>query len=78
MNNKPKPLQFGAPPVNGGFRMPSKYINEINDLKKKSEKAEENIKDLSERWNINDRILQKINDYYETNLRAISVKSLGD
>ena len=50
----------------------------MNDLKKKGEKNEENNKELFERWTINDKILQKINDYYESNLRAVSIKSMGE
>jgi hypothetical protein len=36
------------------------------------------LSELGDKHSINDRILMKINEYYENNLRAISVRSLGE
>ena len=36
------------------------------------------IKELLERASTSERTLLKINDYYELNLRAISVRNLGE
>lgn len=40
--------------------------------------ADASIKEMYERHQINDRIVMKINDYYETNLKVISVRGLGE
>ena len=36
------------------------------------------MKEVLERMNYSERIVSKINDYYETNLRVISVRGLGE
>lgn len=60
------------------YKLPQKQLNEIKDLQKASEKYEVLIKELVERLGQSERIVNKINDYYETNLRVISVRGLGE
>ena len=53
-------------------------MNEIKDLQKNSEKYDAIIKELGERSNVSEKTLLKINDYYESNLKQISVKTLSE
>ena len=69
---------FNQLPPPTGFKMPQKYLNEIKELQKAKEKSEILFNELNDKVNVNDRILSRINDYYESNLRAISVKNLGE
>jgi hypothetical protein len=36
------------------------------------------LNELNDKFMIDDRILMKINEYYENNLRTISVRTLGE
>jgi hypothetical protein len=36
------------------------------------------LNELNDKFMINDRTLNKINEYYENNLRSISIRSMGD
>ena len=47
-------------------------------MQKTVEKFDALIKELFERHTINDKIVTKINDYYESNLKVISVRGLGE
>eukprot|EP00347_Sterkiella_histriomuscorum_P011345 403372808 len=60
------------------YKLPQKQLNDIKDVQKKIENFESSIKELYERHQINDRIVGKINEYYESNLRVISVRGLGE
>ncbi|CDW74029.1 UNKNOWN [Stylonychia lemnae] len=60
------------------LRVPPKQLNDIKDLQKKAEKFDAQIYELFERHNINDKIVGRINDYYETNLKVVSVRGLGE
>lgn len=59
-------------------KMPQKYLNEMKNLHKASDSYKLLINELLERQSASEKILSKINDYYDNNLRGLSVKQVLD
>ena len=53
------------------LKIPPKILNEIRFLKSTVDKHEKLVSEIGEKVFGNDRILSKINDYYESNLRSV-------
>jgi hypothetical protein len=53
-------------------------MNNIRDLHRITEKHEKLLNDMGEKVYTNDRILSRINDYFELNLKNISVRTILD
>lgn len=53
------------------YKVPPKIMNEIRFLKSSVEKHDKLVSEIGEKVYMNDRILSRINDYYENNLRNV-------
>ena len=60
------------------MRIPPKIINEIRFLKSSVDKHDKLVQEMGEKVYVNDRILSRINDYYESNLRNTNLKHLSE